>query len=102
MCKVIQDEGRKLSSRWSFKDKLGNSSQGGASRKTVTGRELGQSVAGRRKGGSGLARDGRNHDGKSIKGPEEKGQELKNLQYGYNQGKNQGINLKSQVILLKA
>ena len=30
------------------------------------------------------------------------GKELKASWYGYNQGKNQGINLKSQVILLKA
>ena len=46
----------------------GSSSRGEASRKTVTGRKLGQSVVGRRKGASGKARDGPSHGGKSAKG----------------------------------
>ena len=35
-------------------------------------------------------------------GPREEGQELKVSKYGYNQLKNQGINPKSQCVLLKA
>ena len=50
---------------------------------------------------SGKALDGPNHSGKSAKGPGE-GQELTASRHGYNQGKNQSINLKSQVVLLKA
>ena len=50
MWRVIQAERRKLNLRWSFKNKLGRELiAGGASRKTATKRELGQSVAGRRK-----------------------------------------------------
>jgi len=51
---------------------------------------------------SGKARDGPSHDGKSAKGLGEMGQELKVSRHGYNQGKNQGINPKSQFVLLKA
>ena len=52
--RVIQAEERKLSSSWSFKISLeGSSSRGGASRKTATGHESGQSVMGRRKGAFG-------------------------------------------------
>ena len=47
------------------------------------------------------ARDSPNHDGKSAN-PGERGQELKASQQGYNQGKNQCINPKYQVVLLKA
>ena len=48
---------------------------GEASWKTATGRELSQSVAGKRKVYSGKARDGLRHDGKSAKGPREREQE---------------------------
>ena len=48
---VIQAEERELSLRWSFKDKLGREFIARwSSRKTATGREPGQSVAGKRKG----------------------------------------------------
>ena len=50
---------------------------------------------------SGKARDGPSHSGKSTKDPRERGQEIKASRYNYNQGKNQGSNLKSQGILLK-
>ena len=48
------------------------------------------------------ARDGPSHSDKSTKGLEQSGQELKASRHSYNQEKNQDINLKSQVILLKA
>ena len=51
---------------------------------------------------SGKVRDDPSHGGKSAKDPGERGQELKALRHGYNQEKNQGINLKAQVVLLKA
>ena len=51
---------------------------------------------------SGKTWDGSSHGGESAKGQEERGQELKTSRYGYNQEKNQGSNLKSQVALLKA
>ena len=54
MWRVIQAEEKKLNSRWSFKDKLGREFIAGrVSRKTVTGREPGQSVARKRKGAFG-------------------------------------------------
>ena len=68
---------------------------------TATGREPNQSVAGRRKVHLGKARDCPSHGDKSAKGRGEMRQELKASQHGYNQGKNQGINPKSQVVLLK-
>jgi len=54
-----------------------SSSRGGASRKTATGREPGQSVVGRRKDAFGRGLDGPSHGGKSAKGCGERGQELK-------------------------
>ena len=87
MWRVIQAEGRELSSRWSFKKNCNESK----SCKTTTKRVH-----------SGKARDGPSHGGKSAKGPGERGQELKISRHGYNQEKNQGFNLKSQVVLLKA
>ena len=51
---------------------------------------------------SGKALDGPSHGSKSTKGSGERGQELKASRHSYNQGKNQGINLKSQVVTLKA
>ena len=66
------------------------------------GRELGQSVVGKRKGALGKAWDGPSHGGKSAKGPGESRQALKASRHGYNQEKNQGINVKSQVVLLNA
>ena len=51
---VIQAEEKKLNSRWSFRDKLERKLIArGVSRKIATGRELGKSVAGRRKGAFG-------------------------------------------------
>ena len=44
MWRVIQAKGRKLNSRWSFKDKLGRE----LIAKTAMGREPGQSVVGKR------------------------------------------------------
>ena len=49
----------------------------------------------------GKARDGLSHGDKSAKGPGKRGQELKASQHGYNQENNQGINSKSQIVLLK-
>ena len=46
---------------------LGSSSLRGASRKTATGREAGQSVTGRRKSAFGKARDGPSHGGEQPK-----------------------------------
>ena len=51
---------------------------------------------------SNKAQYGPSYGGKSAKDPRELGQELKALQHDYNQEKNQGINPKSQVVLLKA
>jgi len=51
---------------------------------------------------SAKIRNGPSHGGKSAKGSGEKGQELKVSWHGYNQGKNKDINLKFQVVLLKA
>ena len=49
MWRVIQAEGRKLSLNGVSRVSLeGSSSRGGASRKTATGRESGQSVVGKR------------------------------------------------------
>ena len=50
----------------------------------------------------GKSLDDPSHGDKSAKGPGEREQELKASRHGYNQGKNQGITLKSQVALLKA
>ena len=47
-----------------------SSSRSGASRKTATGREPGQSVAERRKVHSSKARDSSSNGGKSAKGTE--------------------------------
>jgi len=70
-----------------------SSSRGGASRKITTGREPGQGVTRKRKGALG----------QGLRWPMAWYQtELKISWYGYNQGKNQGINPKSQVVLLKA
>ena len=84
---------RELIARWSL-------------RKTVTGCEPGQSVAARRKGAIGqgpMAQAMAINPPKApaAKGPRERGQELKVSRYGYNQGKNQDSNLKSQDVLLK-
>ena len=50
---------------------------------------------------SSKAWDGSSHGGKTAKGPGEREQELKISRHGYNQEKNQSINLKSQVVLSK-
>ena len=72
MWRVIQTEGKKPSLRRSFKDKLGREFiRGGASRKTTTRRDPGQSIAGRRNGAFGEARDGPSHGNKPAKGPRE-------------------------------
>jgi len=76
--------------------------RGEFSKKTITRREPDQSVAGRRKGHSGKARDGPSHGSESAKGPRERGQELKASLHDNNQEKNQDGNLKSQRVLLKA
>ena len=65
----------------------GRSSRGGASRKTATGYELGQSVAKGEMVHSSMTQDDENHCGKSAKGPEKRGQELKVSRHGYNQEK---------------
>jgi len=65
----------------------GSLSRGGASRKTATGYELGQSVAKGEMVHSSMTQDDENHCGKSAKGPEKRGQELKVSRHGYNQEK---------------
>ena len=50
----------------------------------------------------GKAWESPSHSGKFAKEHGESGQELKVLWYGYNQGKNQDSNIKSQSVLLKA
>ena len=75
----------------------GSSSRGRVSRKTTTGREPGQSVAGRKRVYSSKAQYGPSYGGKSAKSPEERDQELKASWYYYNQEKNQGSNLNLKV-----
>ena len=50
-----------------------------------------QSVAERRNGAFGQGASGPSHGSETVKGPGKREQELKASQYGYNQGKNQGI-----------
>ena len=50
---------------------------------------------------SGKAGDGPSHGDKLAKSPGKRRRELKASRHDYNQGKNQAINLKSQVVLLK-
>jgi len=52
---------------------ISNSLRGGASRKTATGREPDQSIAGKRMVHSGNTRDSPSHGDKSAKGPGERG-----------------------------
>ena len=62
----------------------GSLTQGGASKKTAMGRELGQSITRGRKSASGQGSRWPSHGGKSAKGPGERGQELKVSRHGYN------------------
>ena len=96
----MQAKRKKLGQGGVLNEKLeGSSLQGGASRKITTG----LNVAGQLKKGcirvrpemaQGMVLD--NHSSR------EEVARVKTSRYSYNQGKNQGINLKSQGVLLKA
>jgi len=60
----------------------GSSSRGGASRKTITGRESGQNVAGKRKNAFGQNLRWK-HGGESAKDPKKRAR-IKDSRYGYN------------------
>ena len=84
MWRVIQAEGRKLSSRWVLRISLEeSSSRGGASRKTATGCEHGQSFTGK-KGCIRLKPE--LAQAMAVNQPKApgRGQELKVSRYGYN------------------
>ena len=77
-------EGSSVRGRVSRISLEGSSSRGGASRKTVTGREPGQSLREEERVHSGKTRDDSSHGSKSAKGHEKRGQELKVSRHGYN------------------